>query len=593
MKVKEIPFLFLFIVLSSLFLALDHNNNLDSILDNNIAKYAIINEDKRSSQELKVLVIELDPILYSITDTNLYGNKNNGHPRATEFFNQNIETNINEMIKDVEETSHNYLKVKTIREHLNEFPTYEQNYVHNISGMSNRFDEETYLSISRSKNNPNKGDFGQMLRNLEHTLDNGATFSYNYLINKFDLINRRKNGEFDQVWVFAIEPGKAWETLMVGSNPYWINGTPVSTYTVNGNQKKIDCDNFTMAFFNTDRRDSALHAWGHYAENVLKKVFSNGLGTPILNVSNYEEYNKLNLYQRFEINDHLNNKELTSVGNVHFPFNADNDYDYNLSKKVLTNWREWEKYPNMENNFVLDNNNAWKNHPINTSLGTNQDKSDNRLFMRFWFYLMPHVNGYTSDGYLNNWWKYLYSLDYVEEIVPVNNKEIELKVGDKVKVNYQLKYQSNKNETITNIHEGNNVEISNKKVVTYKDDVLYASKVGETNIKIYHDGKSIEYHLVVKGNSNSSNNNNNTEQKEEDITVKQSEEQEKENPITATKNNEIVKDKEIITNEATNKSSDSSSNKTKPVILFSVMISVLLIIVVLSYLGFRKTKTKK
>lgn len=602
-KDKEIPFLFVFIVLSSLFLALDHNDMVEVILDNRDSMYTSINENNTTSQELRVLVIELDPILYSVTDTSLYGTKNNGHPRATEFLNQNIETNINEMVKDVEETSHNYFKVKLIREHLNEFPTYDQNYVHNLSGISNRFDEETYLSISRSSTNPSKGDFGQMLRNLEYTLDNGATFSYNYLINKFNLINRRKNGEFDQVWVFAIEPGRAWETLMVGSKPYWINGTPISTYTIDGNVKKIDCDNFVMAFFNTDRRDSSLHAWGHYAENVLKYVFSGGLGTPIVNVSTFDEYNQLNLYQRYELNDHLNNKELTSVGNVHFPFNVENDYDYDNSRKVLTNWREWEKYPNMQNRFVLDNNNAWLSHPINTSLGANQEKSTNRLFMRFWFYLMPHVTGYTSDGYLNNWWKYLYSLDCVKEFIPVGNQEIEVNVGDKVGVKYQLKYQSNKTEMVTNIYEGNNVQISDAKIVTYKNGILYAKKSGETNIRVYRDGSFIEYHLVIKGNGTTSESTDQNENKTVDQNENKIVDQNKDETVEVTKKNDNAveeektdksqkndypKDDDSIENDLI--SDSSSPHKDNLFILFSLITSVFVIIVICSYLGIKKTK---
>ena len=58
--------------------------------------------------------------------------------------------------------------------------------------------------------------------------------------------------------------------MMVGSDAFWINGTPL--------QKK--CKNFMITAFSISRRDANLHALGHGFENIMNFAFK-GDGMPI------------------------------------------------------------------------------------------------------------------------------------------------------------------------------------------------------------------------------------------------------------------------------------------------------------------------
>ena len=74
-------------------------------------------------QDLKVLVIEINPILETITDTELYPD-NDGHPKVSEYFGQETYKAIDELKEDLEFCSHGYLNIILEYEYLNEFPTY-------------------------------------------------------------------------------------------------------------------------------------------------------------------------------------------------------------------------------------------------------------------------------------------------------------------------------------------------------------------------------------------------------------------------------------------------------------------------------------
>ena len=115
----------------------------------------------KEKQDLKILVIEINPILNFITNKKLYPN-NNGHPKVSEFFGQDTNKAINELKEDIEFASHGYLNIIMSYEYLNEFPTYK-GYIKNTHLKS--FTEELYLNLSRSDSNPDKGDWYKLISN--------------------------------------------------------------------------------------------------------------------------------------------------------------------------------------------------------------------------------------------------------------------------------------------------------------------------------------------------------------------------------------------------------------------------------------------
>lgn len=468
-----------------------------------------INNPNSEKVDLNVLVIEINPIINSVKNTKLYPN-NNGHPKVSEYFGQDTEAALNEMISDLEYTSHGFLNINISREYLNEYPTYTSYVTLNNGSKSHQIDEETYVSSSKIPGT-DRGDWFNLYYSdiFKDAYTDNYTFDYDYIIEEFDLIERRNNNEFDQVWLLTIDPVLTYESMMVGNNPFWINAPGYVA----------DCQNFPIVNVSISRRDANLHALGHGVEGIMNAAFHRscrtysgyaGRGTyryyypsydsykkGTVSISNVEEYNLLNVWEKFILNDYANLEDFTSVGNIHFPFNGTRDYDYQNVTKTYTNWRDWLNYPDISGNFVLDNNDAWLYNANNDKLSSDDNKAPDRLYTRFWFYLMPHIDGYTEDGYLNNWWKYFYSLDFVTDITDKNGTDITTKVSNYVSINCDFTYNSNRVETLSHILEGNNIKIENNNVLEFKNGYLYAINVGESDVTLNYDGKSIIYHVTV------------------------------------------------------------------------------------------------
>lgn len=482
------------------------------------------NTDK---QNLKVLVIEINPILYSVTNSSLYSN-NNGHPKISEFFNQDLNLALNEMVKDLEDSSHNYLSVTLNKEYLDEFMTYKEDITLLDGRTSRRVDEESFLLSSRI-DGEDRGDWYKYISSdLARDLysNHNYSFDYSYIIEKFNLLDRRRNNEFDQVWLLTADPALTYETIMIGNKPFWINAPGYVA----------DCQNFPIVNVSISRRDANFHALGHGVEGIMNAIFYrtydvstdytgtgtynyyktmyNSYGSDEINVSDMSSYNKLNLWEKFVLGNKNNSSGLTSVGNVHLTFNGRNDYDYSNTEKVLTNWRDWMNYPNITGNFVLDNNDAWLMNFGNDELirrnnnGEDVNADFDRLYMRFWFSLMPHINGYTEDGYLNNWWKYFYSLDFVESIekttddVKINSNDrpqytLKFERGAYVNVDSFIVYNSGKRVHLEYIEKDNNVHIQDDGILEYKNGFLFCKELGKTSFSISFDGKSVYYIVNV------------------------------------------------------------------------------------------------
>lgn len=211
------------------------------------------------------------------------------------------------------------------------------------------FDEELYLEYAPPTND--RGNWYDLITNDVFSKIDAYSFDYEYLIEKFDLIDRRNNGEFDQVWIYSIDPIQTFETTMVGSKPYWINGTPITK----------DCDNFVLANISISRRDANLHALGHGVEGIMSMAFNNTYFryNKSYNDYNNEEYQKLNLWEKFSMADYESSGQNAGVGNVHFPFNGEYDYDYENTNKVYSYWENWLNYPDLTGDKKLYDSSAF------------------------------------------------------------------------------------------------------------------------------------------------------------------------------------------------------------------------------------------
>ena len=451
-----------------------------------------------AGDKLKVYLIEINPKLKTVS----------GKPKVSEYFQQDLNAAKNELKEDLVYSSHGNLDIEIVKnEYLDEFPTYRGYVKLKNGGTAHRFDEATYLKYA-GHNGGKTGNWYNLLTNDIFNATDAYSFDYDYIFKKFDLINKSNQNMFDQVWLLTIDPVFTYETIMVGRKPFWINAPGY----------QADCPNFQVINISISRRDANLHALGHGVEGTLNAVFGddyeewtgyNGKGTYRYYRPSYDSYKQnsvlinpkkyadLNYWEKFTLGTYSNNVNYGSVGNVHFPFNGASGYDYTNTKKVYTNWKEWLDYPNITGKFVLDNNEAWKKNAGNNSLGASQNKDPDRLYMRFWFYLMPHIEGYTEDGYSNNWWQYFRTLDFVTKIKVDKTEVSGIKVGSNVDLKYTLVYNSGKTETITSPNVGyDNIHIKGDSLKKNGSKLL-AANLGESTVSIYYDGKHVDIKYKV------------------------------------------------------------------------------------------------
>lgn len=99
------------------------------------------------------------------------------------------------------------------------------------------------------------------------------------------------------------------------------------------------------------------------------------------------------------------------VGNVHFPPNASNDYDYHNSNLVLSDIEDWK--PDGSGSFKGVNNDTWKKLSYTWPIGVFSDSQSNWLL--YWYQSIPgNNNNLTYKGRpLTNWWDIYYKWDYV------------------------------------------------------------------------------------------------------------------------------------------------------------------------------------
>ncbi len=128
----------------------------------------------------------------------------------------------------------------------------------------------------------------------------------------------------------------------------------------------------------------ALHSFGHRTESALRHVFERW------DIHNTDP-NDWELFTAYD----MEVPGGAHVGNIHFPPNGQQDYDYGNPNYVITFADNWKRYPYLLDETRSVNCLEWNcNHPE---------------YMRWWFRRLPRFAGVT-DNILSNWWYYM--LDY-------------------------------------------------------------------------------------------------------------------------------------------------------------------------------------
>ena len=207
--------------------------------------------------------------------------------------------------------------------------------------------------------------------------ETGTHFDYQAFVEYYGFDKMRDRDEIHEVWVWSFPYGGMWESNYCGASGFWLNSEPTTTTM---NQKLL-----VVMGLNYERQMSlALESYGHRFESVMWNLYGRWEkdATPPNNWELFTRYNKTHPGE-------------AHVGNIHFPPNGENDYDWINKTVVSTHAGAWQNYPDI---------------PLEMSrqVDCSEWECSHLGYMTWWFSHIPHFAGINQkDGYLNNWWHYV------------------------------------------------------------------------------------------------------------------------------------------------------------------------------------------
>lgn len=421
---------------------------------------------------INLFVAAIDPTLTSIDG----GTYQNGQTtiKASEYLGFSLDDSLSMWIKNFEEISHNRVKINVVDTVIiDEFPKYNS---------TNSLDNESFQRIFK-KDDSGRGDWYSGIFDPDYAqYDNWGELNYKYYIDKLDLVNKKNAGEFDMLFLIGIDPLSPYETCMVGNHTFWINGEGI----------KADCDNFVILTPTFSRQDGSIENIGHMAERMLGYAY--GSVEYMKNSLDGSDYSSLNDWQKYCLCKFIAtpDTEVYGYGMVHFSPNSDSDYDWSNNKAVnyYTDWQNAEGIEKFtaDNAYLKDSRFNYNNDPCISH-------------HRWWFYNMPYEDGRDEDGYLKNWWRYIFTPDYVINLLPAETYKgslISLEPGEEASLDFMVRYNSLKNITTDVVASEAALSLPDTDVFSYENGKITALKDGTADIVIKLDGKELTYSVNVE-----------------------------------------------------------------------------------------------
>lgn len=434
-------------------------------------------------RQVKVLVLEINPTLKHPTG----GKFGNGKSTITtdKYLGFDASESISFLKENLEEVSHGNVELDIIeRIYIDEFPKYT-----NGASLTQKDVFDIYPIQSNGYGNWWQGLSTEKFKKFSEHL----TFDYDSLIDDYNLVKRKNNGEFDMVWVFGNDPIALYEGTMVGKKTFFING---GRYTRN-------CDNFPILTMTYSRKDGSLEDVGHMVECILTNVFQSGevYSTEI----DGTDLSKLTTWEKFVLCEGNAKKGTTvyGLGNVHYSPNSKTDYDWGNQTPVKSYWKDFEN-GNLKNigstvsTFTAKT--AYQSNQYNTC------NDDTISHHRWWFSCMPHTEGRDENGFSNNWWDYIFTPDYVDTISFVEGngqQELTMSTGESKQLSLLLNYYSGNQKKIGLKESEAIVSLDSSGVLTYENGKITAKKSGTATISAKYDGRVAKLKVnVSKPSSN-------------------------------------------------------------------------------------------
>jgi hypothetical protein len=242
-----------------------------------------------------------------------------------------------------------------------------------------RYTEESFLQMWKDRKQVHKPD----------------GVSYAAIFKELNLIDRIKKDDLHEIWLWGA--------------PYF--GTDEYAMKIPGDQVFYSTDNpwfyrpydipdcgrtvWVMGFNYEVGEDNALHSFGHRVEGILSLTVGRGIWDG--------KAGETNAWSRFT-RQATNYPDDAQAGNVHGGPNAKAGYDYGQTNAVLSGADDWFAYPHLNGAKQMVNADTWgKPHHLN--------------FMKWWLNHLPKNAG-TTDGFYNNWWRYVADYDHAVKALP-------------------------------------------------------------------------------------------------------------------------------------------------------------------------------
>lgn len=196
----------------------------------------------------------------------------------------------------------------------------------------------------------------------------------------------------------------------------WVATRPTFYQTYGTNVPFCGSNTIVTNGFNYGRSVAeALHSMGHYMENLLQFTF--GPSTDLANgqpggTDMYDLFD--GQASRYNGYNGLLNTQTAACGDVHYPPNAVNGYDYGNNDVVWSNCSDYNPGNPSAALYWEVSAGSWQGIPCDPSLGFDSEDCNQESYLLWWMQNMPGYNNGVLDLYQYNmpdWWQYIVALD--------------------------------------------------------------------------------------------------------------------------------------------------------------------------------------